>query len=104
MATTFYVFMAIRSYGNTASPFYENLWKDHLCAILSPRHPLALQSEISIEAMAGELMILGHRNFGCGARADMDRFIGAAGARSRVEDAANLNVLRSLVGAEPRGL
>ena len=79
------------------------LWTDRLCAVLAPRHPLARQSEISIEALAGELLIVGHRQCGCGARADVDRFIGAGGAHSRVEDAANLNVLRSLVGAN-RGI
>lgn len=75
------------------------LWTDHLCAVLPPQHPLALQSEVSIEAIAGEPLILGHQHCSCGARADVDRFIGAFGAESRVEHAANLNDLRALVGA-----
>jgi DNA-binding transcriptional LysR family regulator len=79
------------------------LWTDHLCVVLPPRHPLATESEIPIEALAGEVLIVGHRHCGCGARADVDRFIGAHGTRSRIEDAANLNALRALVGAD-RGI
>ena len=76
------------------------LWNDRLCAVLPLGHALALQSAISIDALVGERLIVGHRHCDCGARDDFDRFVNSIGSQSRIEDAANLNDLRALVGAD----
>lgn len=75
------------------------LWTDRTCIMLPSKHPLAKEDAIDIKAVAHERLIVAHRECSCGARANIDLFIRAANVRAEIEDAANLNVLRTLVRA-----
>jgi len=74
-------------------------WADHVCILMPAAHPLAMNETVDIQALTRERLIVAHRECSCGARANIDRFIRAAHAQADIKDAANLNVLRTLVRA-----
>jgi DNA-binding transcriptional LysR family regulator len=75
------------------------IWTDHTCILLPSNHPLAQEASIDIQAVAHERLIVAHQDCSCGARASIDAFIRAANAGAQITNAANLNVLRTLVRA-----
>jgi len=74
----------------------HEVWSDEARVVMAASHPLAVKERLALTDLAGERLILDHRQCACGRRTEVDDYLEAVCARVRIKEVSGAGPLEAL--------